>query len=153
MDSQMQALPLFFYVYKITNLKNNKVYIGKTSGQDASERFTNHKHRAFYPSTKNECPKLYRSIRKYGIDSFSFEVLHTVETEDAAYELEAKLVEEYNSIKTGMNTVNGGRGAGPGRANPMFGKGYLISGDKNGMYGRTGETNPFFGKEHTPQFI
>lgn len=32
-----------------------------------------------------------------------------------------------------------------GDNHPMYGKGYLISGEKNGMYGKTGENNPMYG--------
>ena len=35
----------------------------------------------------------------------------------------------------------------------MFGKGHLIAGEKNGMFGRTGENHPSFGRKHTPESI
>ena len=37
--------------------------------------------------------------------------------------------------------------------NPMFGKGYLVSGARNGMYGRKGELSPTFGRKLTPEQI
>jgi len=36
-----------------------------------------------------------------------------------------------------------------GSGNSMYGKGYLISGKNNGMYGRNGDKNPFYNKCHT----
>jgi hypothetical protein len=36
--------------------------------------------------------------------------------------------------------------ANTGENHPMFGKGYLVTGEKNGMFGRTGELNPMFGR-------
>lgn len=40
-----------------------------------------------------------------------------------------------------------------GENNPMYGKGYLVSGSKNGMYGvhRHGEEHPFYGKHHSTE--
>ncbi len=142
-----------FYNYKITNLINNKIYIGKTSGEDPENRFYAHKMRPYYNCSKDDCPKLYRSIRKYGIENFSFEVLQTFDNEDVAYDAEEKLIEKYDSIKKGMNTVKGGKGASCGEQNPMYNKGYLIAGSKNGMFGMTGAKNPFFGRKHSDKTI
>lgn len=141
-----------FFVYKITNLINNKIYIGKTSG-DPDKRFYNHLKFAFYPSVRNNCPKLYRSIRKYGVENFKYEIIQQFEKETDAYNFEGKLIDELKSIKYGMNVRRGGNGAGYGSDNHMYGKGYLISGSKNGMFGMTGSKNPFFGKKHTEQTI
>ena len=35
-----------------------------------------------------------------------------------------------------------GKGGQPGELNPMYNKGYLIAGEKNGMYGKTGFNHP-----------
>lgn len=152
MNSETQAQPNF-YIYKITNLKNKKIYIGKTSGSNPHLRFYNHKKRAFYKSTKNECPKLYRSIRKYGAENFSFEIILKLNDENEAYDAEEKLIKEFNSMKNGMNTSIGGNRSMCGELNPMYGKGYLISGNRNGMYGKNGKLNPFHGQKHSEEFI
>src|SRR5271165_6007845 len=109
MNPESQAEKLF-YIYKITNIKNNKIYVGKTSG-NPQDRFYNHGKFPYYESTKNDCPKLYNSIRKYGIENFQFEILQTLNDEDLAYQTEAKLIEEMDTIKNGLNTVPGGMGA------------------------------------------
>lgn len=142
-----------FWVYKITNTKTGKLYIGKTSGDDPTNRITKHFANAFSSNkrAREDCPKLYRSIRKYGKNNFEFEILEEYTTEEEAYEAERQLVTVHNSIKRGLNTVDGGKGAGCGKANPMYGKGHLIAGERNGMYGRTGEKNPFFGKIHSAE--
>lgn len=145
--------PKIFFLYKITNLINNKIYIGKTAEVNPEQRFKNHKYFAFCKSTKNDCPKLYRSMRKHGTENFSFEVISELDNEILAYELEIIYIKEYQSIKYGMNIAPGGKGALSGKLNPMYGKGYLIAGDKNGMYGMTGDLNPFYGKTHPAKFI
>jgi len=152
MDSTSQA-PKLFFIYKITNLINKKIYIGKTSKDNPYVRWYNHSKFPYYESTKDNCPKLYNAIRKYGIENFTFEVIDSFETESEAYQAEENLVEKLDTIKNGMNTVPGGFGTSSGEKNQMYGKGYLISGEKNGMFGMTGNKNPFYGKEHSTEFI
>ena len=56
-------------IYKITNLINNKVYIGQTT--NAKRRFK--EHCGMYPSS---CiSKISNAINKYGIQNFSLEIL------------------------------------------------------------------------------
>ena len=52
------------YIYLITNLLNNKKYIGKTT-QSIEERWQEH----IYDSKRKKCETrpLYRAIRKYGV--------------------------------------------------------------------------------------
>lgn len=59
-------------IYKIKNLLNNKVYIGQS--KNISDRISSHRKSIF---KENTC--LYRSIRKYGMENFSFEVLKICE--------------------------------------------------------------------------
>lgn len=55
-------------IYKITNQQNGKVYIGQT--------IRALKVRWLRDSKKDGgCQKLYRAMNKYGIDSFTIEVL------------------------------------------------------------------------------
>lgn len=55
-------------IYKIQNLINNKVYIGQS--KNISVRWRQHRY-----LSRIEDTYLYRSIRKYGIANFSFEVI------------------------------------------------------------------------------
>ena len=52
-------------IYKITNLVNNKVYIGQST--NILKRFNAHKSRAFNPKNSQYESHLYRAIRKYQI--------------------------------------------------------------------------------------
>lgn len=60
-------------VYKITNLVNNKIYIG------SSCKLKNRKREHFYglKSNKHGNPRLQNSYNKYGEDNFSFEIIET----------------------------------------------------------------------------
>lgn len=60
-------------IYKITNLINNKVYIGQSRNIQA--RFNAHKRRPFDIVDEDYEKVLYRAIRKYGLENFSFEVI------------------------------------------------------------------------------
>ena len=73
------------YIYKITNLINNKVYIGKTS---------------------HEKRPLYDAFNKYGIENFSIEEIEQVENDDIASEREKYWIQYYNSY-VGFNNCNG----------------------------------------------
>lgn len=60
-------------IYKITNIINNHCYIGQS--RDIKTRWKNHKIVA-YDSNNNQYEyPLYRAFRKYGIESFQFEIL------------------------------------------------------------------------------
>lgn len=58
-------------IYKITNLQNNKVYIGQSI--NIKKRWAAHKTEIY--KTKPQDSPLYRAFIKYGIDNFSFEVI------------------------------------------------------------------------------
>jgi len=60
-------------IYKITNLFNGKSYIGQAV--DIKRRWTEHKSHSFLPDHISYNYAIHRAIRKYGIESFSFEVL------------------------------------------------------------------------------
>lgn len=112
--------PPMFYVYKIINLLNNKFYIGKTSSLE--RRWSNHSTHPFCDKTKNECPKLYNAIRKYGISNFKLEVLFSFDVENEALLKEESLIKELNSIENGYNISPGGQGFKSGKDHPQFGK-------------------------------
>ena len=61
----------FGCIYRITNLINNKIYIGQTANKYPSKRWGCHKHEA---TSGNDKP-LYRAMRKYGIENFEFKVM------------------------------------------------------------------------------
>lgn len=88
-------------IYKITNLVNNKIYIGQTV--HPNKRWWEHQQKA---KTHYDDYPIHLAINKYGVKNFSFEILEW--TEDYNNE-EARLIKEYNSISpNGYNLIEGG---------------------------------------------
>ena len=104
-------------IYIITNLVNNKVYIGITKKKYGSttygykQRFKKHIHNALGKTRNKECPKLYNAINKYGKDSFTIKLLEECTLENRAI-LEKQYISKYNSTddRYGYNISLGGDG-------------------------------------------
>lgn len=93
-------------IYKITNLINGKCYIGQSC--QIPVRWSQHKHEMNGAGGNN--PYLYRALRKYGIDNFSFEVVKECDV-DQLDTLERKYIASYNSLyPNGYNLESGGWG-------------------------------------------
>ena len=94
------------YIYKITNLINNRIYIGKTN-LSVEQRWKQH----IRDSRKKDCMDrpLYRAINKYNISNFIIEPIEEC-SEDAANEREKYWIEYYGSFKNGYNATIGGDG-------------------------------------------
>lgn len=66
-------------IYKITNTKNNKIYIGQTK-QPLNKRFRDHISHAFNSERPNDLNcKLYIAMREEGINHFIIEELESIE--------------------------------------------------------------------------
>lgn len=92
-------------IYKIQNKINGKCYIGQST--NIQKRWTSHRNRWNKPSDHTYETPLYRAFRKYGIESFIFEVLEECE----ASELNAKeiaYIQQYDSFWHGYNQTPGG---------------------------------------------
>ena len=94
---------MYYYLYKITNLINGKIYIGVHR--------TYHLNDGYMGSGKN----IQNAIKKYGIENFEKEILKWFESEEEMYDEEAEIVNEdfikrndtYNIIEGG-STVDSG---------------------------------------------
>lgn len=96
-------------IYKITNLINGKSYIGQSV--NIQKRFSAHKSAAFNPNHKNYNFPLYKAIRKYGIENFSFEILEECNMSELD-DKEIYYIAKYNThSKFGYNQDNGGNQA------------------------------------------
>jgi group I intron endonuclease len=102
-------------IYKITNKINNKCYIGKSS--NIEERWQYHVNRRYDNKEYNK--PLYRALRKYGINNFSFEIIEELENyEQDSNKREQYWIKFYNSYgESGYNGTKGGDG-GVTVANP-----------------------------------
>jgi hypothetical protein len=93
------------YIYKITNILNNKCYIGETI-QQPKRRWSSHKSAI---KRNGGCRALKLAINKYGIENFTFEVL-TVCLDKDRLAYEKIYIKEYNSIvPNGYNILAGGQ--------------------------------------------
>lgn len=92
-----------YYLYKITNLVNGKLYIGVTNNPDKRKR------QHLYEEKKNKNPLIKAAIAKYGVESLMFEVI-CIGNQEYIYDLERKAVEAYGSMDHGYNLTPGGRG-------------------------------------------
>ena len=90
-----------YNIYLITNLDNDKKYVGLTKFS-ITERFYQHVKRGFL---------LTEAIKKYGEDKFFIELIEEVDTAGRAYELEQYYIKEYNTkVPYGYNLTDGGDG-------------------------------------------
>ena len=93
------------YLYKITNILSNKVYIGQSGNPDY--RWSQHKSHA----RGNKSPQyIHYAMAKHGIENFIQEVIATCKNQDDANELESILIIQYNSRdkQFGYNIKPGG---------------------------------------------
>lgn len=95
-------------IYKITNLINNHCYIGKTN--DSNRRWADHQRLAFTEGHKEYDKVLYRAMRKYGLENFSFEIIEKLEDYSISGEREKYWINYYNSYQNGYNESLGGDG-------------------------------------------
>lgn len=89
-------------IYKITNQKNGKVYIGQTI-KTLQARFNRHKTDALNNVIDTH---FARAIRYYGIENFIPEVIDTAESQEELTQKEQYWIHYYNSIEEGYNETD-----------------------------------------------
>lgn len=120
---------MFYYLYQITNLVNNKIYVGIHKTNDMSD--------GYMGSGK----VIKRAIEKHGIDNFQKVILETFENSEAMYACEKEIVtEEFLSRNDVYNLRRGGYG----------GFDYINDTSKN-LYGKNGQ--PGYGGENLHKSI
>jgi group I intron endonuclease len=120
------------YIYRIDNLENGKFYIGQTI-QTLQKRWNDH-----VSDTKNLSDEMviHLAMRKYGVNMFTMEPIHTVECETKTElkkqlnEIEIQVIEQ---LRPEYNTAKGGLGH----------TGVIVR--------RFGSDNHFYGKTHTEE--
>lgn len=93
------------FIYKITNIINNKSYIGQTI-QNVKERF--------YQHCATKCSKevlnmaIHKAIMKYGKDNFIIEVIEETDKENLN-DREIYWIKYFNTYYNGYNSTKGGQ--------------------------------------------
>ena len=93
------------FIYRITNLINQKSYIGKTEYSNPEKRWNEHKRDIHKDRCKDRA--LYRAMRKYGVNNFQFEIL---EETDSPCDRERFYIKKFNTFHYGYNMTRGGDG-------------------------------------------
>jgi group I intron endonuclease len=93
------------YIYKIKNIINSKEYVGCTI-TTLKKRFEGHAWRCINSDSNT---KFCNSIRKYGQDNFTIELIEECDL-SVIYETEKKYIESYDSYSNGLNSTIGGEG-------------------------------------------
>lgn len=90
---------MFGYIYKTTNLINNKIYIGKRQGE-------------FTEQYKGSGKILRRAINKYGVENFKTEIICKCDSIEELNDSEIKFIKEYKDKFKDMcyNIAAGGNG-------------------------------------------
>ena len=120
-----------YLIYKITNTKNHKSYIGQTC-RGLEARWKQHVYNAVNNVYDNH---FKRAIRKYGEEAFSREILIGGLTLEEANRYEELYVELYGTFEFGYNSKRGGNNhkltpevrrklseAKKGEKHPLYGK-------------------------------
>ena len=108
----------YHYIYKTTNLKNSKYYVGMHSTDNLED--------GYMGSGK----RLRRSLNKHGKENFKFEILEFFSDRKSLIEREKELVnEELLKDSLSMNLKKGGEG---GFSNDEHRIKFTIEGSKNG---------------------
>lgn len=90
------------WIYKITNIQNNKIYIGQTI-RPVQDRFNRHINDALHNIIDT---RFARAIRKYGKDNFSLEIIDTAQSQNKLNDKERYWIQYYNSVKEGYNETD-----------------------------------------------
>ena len=90
------------WIYKITNIQNNKVYIGQTI-RPIKDRFNRHINDALNNIIDTH---FARAIRKYGKENFNIEIIDYAQSQEELNKKEQYWIQFYNSVKEGYNETD-----------------------------------------------
>ena len=110
MEAGDNKLNNFMIIYKVTNLINNKIYIGQTK-QDLKNRKRQHKY--FLKKQNNNL--FHNALRKYGFENFTWEILCECDSKEELDEMEFHYINQYRTFWkfsdcNGYNLTLGGEG-------------------------------------------
>ena len=103
----------YITIYKITNTRNGKSYVGQTTNM--RRRIREHER------GKNPNAAVHQAIIKYGAGAFRHEVICLCANKEASDAIEMCLIKLWDTQKRGYNLTPGGRGTGVGEGNHRWG--------------------------------
>lgn len=122
-------------IYKAINKINGKVYIGLTT---KSLEWRIMKHRQDHNRPNVHKAYLYRAMRKYGFENFTWEVIDTATSLKELHDKEKYWIEYYGSFNDkskGYNSTSGGEGMYQLTDEERVARSERAKGEKNPMYG------------------
>lgn len=149
-------------IYKITNISNDKVYIGQAVNIKA--RFS--KHKWALRNNKHHSIHLQRAWNLYGEDAFKFEIIEEVTEANQLVILEQKYLDFFKSYddnfgyNIAMNAENSMKGRNHteewkesrrGEKHPLYGKHHSDETLQLMSDSHSGKKNPNFGKQFTEE--
>lgn len=125
------------WIYKITNIQNNKVYVGQTI-RPIKNRF----HRHIRDAMNNILDTHFaRAIRKYGPENFIIEQIDSAESQDELNQKEQYWIRYYNSVNSGYNETGAITKCGGNTYKSKTKEEMIVIGDKIRQT-KLGEKNP-----------
>lgn len=99
-----------YVIYKVTNLINDKIYIGKTI--NFKERMQEHYLSSYNENYEDYNVYFHTAIRKYGFENFRWIILNEFDFEEEAYDWEKLWIKYYKmpNRNIGYNLTEGGEG-------------------------------------------
>lgn len=82
-----------YFIYKLTNIVNGKIYIGKTK-RLLCRRMADHR---YFAKKKYNAP-ISRAIAKHGWENFQVDVIKECQSESEMNEKEVNFIKEYNAL-------------------------------------------------------
>lgn len=95
-------------IYKVTNLVNGMVYIGKTK-RSLETRWKQHCRDM---NSRIACFKLQQAIKEFGAENFKIEQIDCAATKEEADAKEVYWIQFYHATEDGYNTSPGGKAGG-----------------------------------------
>lgn len=112
---EIKQIPNIPGIYKITDIVNNKCYIGQSVS--LRKRLYSHYRNCVKETKVSNCYPLYKTAHKYGIEIFEFEILEFFyeipdinELGSVLDLLERNYISKYDSYNNGYNLTRGGDG-------------------------------------------
>lgn len=146
-----------FYIYVIQHMPSLRVYVGQTNKQKPHIRWLEHKwdtNKILRGKNVKYPLYIHKSIAKYGIDQFTFQVIEETNTQERVDELEAEWIEFFRSNIRGY-----GFNIAPGGKNIGFKKTFFNQGSnqpkerKKSNRRPTEEEKAHLGKIHKPENV